>query len=183
MIIGLFGVPGSGKSYINHELKKLIPDIVITRASELLSQSGGSIAIDKLTRESVGLNQRLLAEKLMRFSDNHKCKKIVIELHNVIETNFDLIELDDGVIDSLFLDAAILINRPAELVLSNRNNDKFKVRPEKSLDEISFLLEMAYRNFSDHFLNRNKPSIIWNGERLDVVVNFINSLNKNPEQA
>ena len=163
-------------------MKKLIPDLVITRASELLSQSGGSVKIDSLTRESVGINQRLLAEKLMRFSDGHKCKKIIIELHNIIETNFELIELDDSVINSLFLDTAILIDRPAELVLSNRNNDKLKVRPAKSVNEISFLLERARENFSNYFLNRKTPSMIWNGERLEVVVNFINTLNNNSEQ-
>ena len=173
MIVGLFGISGSGKTYLNDKIKSYIPDLITTRASDLLKINGGEIKLQNLNKDNITNNQELLSDSLSKLATSNKDKTIIIELHNIIETLSGLSEINDDDLDALSLDAAIFIDRETNLILSNRKNDKSKQRLDKSKKEIHILSKKSLHKFEEFFSERKIPFLIWNDENVYSIIKFI----------
>lgn len=135
MIIGLFGLSGSGKSHLSKDFKSANPDFYCTSASKLLSSIDRPIIVDKLNEFVLDKNQEILPNLLN--SLNKKNKKILIELHAIIEKQDSTIyKVDEQILLALALDYIFLLETPEELVLKQRLNDKSKNRKIISLENL-----------------------------------------------
>lgn len=156
-VIGLFGLPASGKSFLSRQV--LISDerFLCVKASEIIKMFDGAVALNELNESSVERNQRILIDGFRVFRGENKNKNILVELHNVVETPNELIEVDCEVFRSLNLDLACFLYVSPKKLIKNRMEDKSRERLILPVDEIDRRQKYAVKRFRECFLELKIP--------------------------
>lgn len=154
MIIGLFGLSGSGKTYVRKQFEEAHEDFKCFSASELLTEANRPIAKRSLDQRTLDLNQLTLIEIL---KEKAKRNNIFIELHALIEKNDNRPYLvDKQVLLSLSLDYCFLLEISPKKLLNQRKFDFTKNRNLLSSAEL-YQLSLYQRN---HLLEIFKSKLI-----------------------
>jgi len=147
MHIGLFGLSGSGKSFLIREFVKKHPDYLGLSASDLIKQAGQDTNYETINKSKVEKNQSYLIYKyeLIR----KQTENTIIELHNVVETTEGASWIKEDVLLSLKLEQVAFLNTPPQLILENRKIDKSKKRPESNLIKTKDLQRLSIENLKN----------------------------------
>lgn len=155
MIIGLFGLSGSGKSFINNQFKKKYSHFHCTSASNLLREANRPISIDVLDNQDLDNNQKVLSQLIQQL--NVKYKNIFIELHAVIEEkNGKTYSVKEDILRSFQLDQIYILDISPIKILKQRNLDKSKYRPPITLENLIRLQKIQNEILTRVFCNRIK---------------------------
>lgn len=153
MIIGLFGLSGSGKSSLRKEFEKSYPHFYCTSASELLKQTNRPILPKNLNISELDTNQNFLIEKIKNLVSIHE--NIFIELHAVIEDKYgNPYIVNESILKSLNLNYIFILDIPASQILNQRIHDKMKNRPLISIDKIIKLSALQKKYLNQVFPNQ-----------------------------
>jgi adenylate kinase len=155
MIIGLFGLSGSGKTTITQKIKQKYPSFYCTSASKILKDFNRPILQKDLITNVLDRNQEILLYGLNEISKKHK--NIFIELHSVIEDKDNQIYfVEKNKLISLKLDYVYILDIPAEEILKRRRLDLNKQRNLLSVDDLKKLSELQKKYLIDIFPNKFK---------------------------
>src|SRR5690606_38523064 len=125
MIIGLFGLSGSGKSYLSQNFKKKYSHFHCTSASNLLREASRPTSIEVLNNAELENNQKVLSNLIQQL--NLKYKNLFIELHAVIEEkNGKTYAVKEDILRSFQLDQIYILDIPPIKILNQRKLDKSK---------------------------------------------------------
>lgn len=172
-VIGLFGLPAAGKSYLSNNVLIRDQRFLCVKASEIIKNFDGVVALSELNESSVDRNQRVLIDGFRLFREENADKNIVIELHNVVETPKQLIEVDCEVFKNLNLDlACFLVTNPKKL-MENRMADKDRERLILSVDEIDRRQKYAVKRFRECFGEMKIPIGILEGNVVSEFLGFV----------
>jgi len=150
-VIGLFGLSGVGKSFFTERLKSKSEEFICVKASDLIKKAHGELSYNRLDSKKIESNQKILCQEFEKFTKINSTKKIVIELHNLIEKQDGYEIIDRSVFASLNLtDATFLHLTPAKIV-SQRTNDHSKIRPKSTVENIDFLQNISMKKFLSEF--------------------------------
>ena len=153
MIIGLFGLSGSGKSSLRYAFEKKHSNFYCTSASELLKKLNRTISLQSLNTYELNTNQNILVSKINHLATTYK--NIFIELHAIIESQNDKTYIvDKTTLQSLNLDYIFILDTPAQEILIHRMNDPIKKRPSISLDEITRLANLQSKYLKKIYANK-----------------------------
>lgn len=175
MIVGLFGISGSGKTHLASSFYAKY-DVITTRASQIIERYGHEIEYHRLNKNVLDKNQSILIQGLEKLNASNPNKVIIIELHNIIETPEGLTDIDPQVLHDLNLKAVCFLDVPVELLYSRRMNDSIRNRPAKSLQELEALQSKSRRRFKDDFQGSKTPFIILKSDPFHEFENFLKSL-------
>ncbi|WP_187506102.1 AAA family ATPase [Pantoea agglomerans] len=167
MIVGLFGVSGVGKTTFNTKLSRKYPSITCYSASSLIKRCEGLIEYEKLNCEVVANNQLKLINAMNFISSNEQDVKIVIELHNIIETESGIVFIERDVFSSLNLDFAFFIKKSASEIKKNRELDT-KKRRSASLYELARIQNDALSYFFELYSDDKRLVITGVDDDLDL---------------
>jgi len=155
MIIGLFGLSGSGKTTITEKIKQKYPNFYCTSASKILKDFNRPILKKDLIKNVLDKNQEILLYGLNEISK--KYENIFIELHSVIEdkdNHIYFVEKKDLI--SLKLDYVYILDIPPKKILKRRILDLKKQRNLLSIDELKILSEFQKKYLMEIFPDRFK---------------------------
>lgn len=178
MIIGLFGIAGVGKTTFTNKLTKSFPVLLRFSASELIKNLNGEVEYKKLREAEVINNQQKLCHAINNIAGRNFQKHIIIELHNIIETQGEPIFVDRFTLLNLKLDKVYFIKKKPSLIASNRNNDT-KVRAILDSYQITRLQEKALKYFEEVYYQLDKEVISGTDEDLRNIINFLKAESKN----
>lgn len=152
MIIGLFGLSGSGKSFLSNQFKKEFPYFYCCSASSLLRGLDRPITPDEIGTDDLRINQYSLKNGIKNLSTEYNF--IFIELHAIIEYNVnETYIVPNNILQSLGLDQIYLLDPAADLIMKYRQNDTSKHRYSKTLEELESLRSLQktvlLESFSD----------------------------------
>lgn len=177
MIVGLFGISGSGKTYLSASINSKY-DVITTRASQIIKEFGHEIEYHQLNSSVVDQNQLILIRGLDLLDRRNPNKLIIIELHNVLETPEGLVEVAPQVLLDLNLSAACFLEVPIESLYQRRINDSSRRRPQKNMEELKTLQLKSIHRFEDDFKNASFPSIILKNTPFHELEIFLKSLTR-----
>ena len=175
MIVGLFGVSGSGKTHLSSSLCAKY-DILSVRASQIIEIYGHEIEYHRLNKNVLDKNQSILIYGLKRLKENNPDKIIIIELHNIIETPEGVVDIEPKILYSLNLKAVCFLDVKVELLYSHRMNDKIKNRPNKNLQELESLQSKSRLRFEEDFRHSKITYTILKDNPLQELECFLKSL-------
>ena len=181
MKIGVFGLSGVGKSFLTNRILSHSSDFVVTSASKLIKQASHKILLKDLNSPVVKENQSVLINEFECFCKINRNKSVIIELHNVIETRDDVIQIENDVFYNLKLDVAFFITRPPEVILNHRLQDKSRIRANKTVAEINQLQESALSRFKNTFSDIDIPHQVLCNGNIDTFFEFIHILHSKPK--
>ncbi|KDC51622.1 AAA family ATPase [Pseudoalteromonas fuliginea] len=177
LVIGLFGISGSGKSYVTQKIN--INNLVCTRASSLLSEKKRPINLELLDRSIINDNQVALLTLFNDFKELHSGCDVLIELHNIVETLNGHEVLPESVIHGLELDAAIFYEVSPKQLFTQRELDTKKIRKKITLKELSRLQTLSKSIFLNTFSNTNTKIKVIQDNYLSESLLFIEELKYN----
>lgn len=155
MIIGLFGLSGSGKSYLSQNFKKKYPHFHCTSASNLLRKASRPTSIDVLDNAELDNNQKILSKLIQQL--NLKYKNLFIELHAVIEEkNGKTYAVKEDILRSFQLDQIYILDIPPIKILKQRKLDKSKYRPPVTLEDLIRLQKLQNEILTRVFFSKVK---------------------------
>jgi len=175
MKIGIFGLSGVGKSYLTNRILSQNSDYAVTSASKLIKQASHKTLLKDLNSPVVEENQSVLINEFEYFCKINRKKSVIIELHNVIETRDDVIQIEDDVFHNLKLDVAFFITRPAEIISSQRLQDESRIRVNTTTEKINLLQENALKRFKSTFNDIGIPYQILPNGSIDIFFEFVHS--------
>jgi adenylate kinase len=179
MKIGIFGLSGVGKSSLTNRIISQNSDYVVTSASKLIKQASHKTLLKNLNSPVVEKNQSVLINEFENLCKINRKKAVIIELHNVIETRDDVIQIEDDVFHNLKLDVAFFITRPAEIILSQRLQDESRIRVNTTTEKINLLQENALKRFTNTFNDIGIPYQILPNGSIDIFFEFVHVLHSN----
>lgn len=171
MIIGLFGISGSGKTFVRQKFQDAHKDFKCYSASELLQEANRPIDRFSLKPRTLDENQFKLVQVLKEKSMN---SNIFIELHSIIEQsdNSSYFVAKD-ILLSFNLDYIFLLDTYPKDLLRQRQIDKVKKRPSISIAKLEEL-SIKQKKYLIEIFN-NKLLIIKNYDdllsKLDININ------------
>ncbi|WP_438455657.1 ATP-binding protein [Vreelandella venusta] len=135
MHIGLFGVSGSGKTFLSNFLSSVLRSFSCVSASSLLKDYGGVIDYEELKGENVSSNQ----EALVLAYELHKKNNIntLIELHGVIETPEGEFWVPKEILKRLSLDVCFYLKTKPDEIHKRRmlnGSKKRRLLAEKDIE-------------------------------------------------
>lgn len=155
MIIGLFGLSGSGKSYLSQNFKKKYSHFHCTSASNLLREASRPTSIEVLNNAELENNQKVLSNLIQQL--NLKYKNLFIELHAVIEEkNGKTYAVKEDILRSFQLDQIYILDIPPIKILNQRKLDKSKYRPLVTLGDLIKLQQLQKEILTRAFCNKVK---------------------------
>lgn len=171
MIIGLFGLSGSGKTFIRQKFQKAHKDFKCYSASELLKEANRPIDRFSLNPKTLDENQFKLVQVLKEKSVN---SNIFIELHSIIEqSDYSSYFVPKDILLSFNLDYIFLLDTYPKDLLRQRQLDKSKERPSLSIAKLEDL-SIKQKEYLKEIFN-NKLLIIKNYDdlmyKLDINMN------------
>lgn len=176
MIIGLFGLAGVGKSYLTSSFCAANNDFLGVKASEIIKSFNNKIDFFELKKSIVNNNQDMLVIGFKDYRRQHSSQKIILELHNLIETPTGAIEIDDMVFDALDLDAVCFLEAPIRQLLNQRENDSSRVRSRLSYDELVDLQNSSRSKFINKYMSDNIPFTLLESGDLEGFKRFIRAV-------
>lgn len=127
MIIGLFGLPGSGKTTIRKEFSKKYSSFYCISASEILKNANKPILNNSLDTIALDNNQAFLVSKIKELRLQYR--NIFIELHAIIEDkNGDSYLVNEWILKNLNLDKIYVIDIPPSQIFNQCRSDTKKHR-------------------------------------------------------
>lgn len=127
MIVGLFGLSGSGKSTIKKEFSKKYSSFYCISASEILKTSNKPILNKNLDTIALDNNQAFLVSKIKELKLNYE--NIFIELHAIIEDKDGISYfVSESTLRSLSLDEIYVIDIPPSQIFNQCRFDNEKQR-------------------------------------------------------
>jgi len=150
MIIGVFGIPGVGKTTLCNKVPETVPDVQVYSASQLIKLFDGEVSYSKLSRDKVNSNQIKLISVVKDLKKRMPYSSYILDLHNIIETEFEDVYIPKWVFKSLGLDKVIFLYKSPLEILMQRNFDQ-KVRSFKTLEELEALQLKALEYFREIF--------------------------------
>lgn len=178
MIIGLFGLSGTGKSHLVTEMTKDDFNIITIKASDIIRLYNSETDFYNLENNIVLNNQHILVYGLKKFSDTNPNKNIIIELHNIIETPNGIFEVPDDILDSLNLYAVCFLETSSKKLISQRKKDDKRVRcilPEKETENLQ---SRAKTKFLKKYQDGSIPWIILQSEDKQKFEEFVRTVIK-----
>ncbi|MGI1793986.1 ATP-binding protein [Acinetobacter variabilis] len=155
MIIGLFGLSGSGKSHLSQDFKSKYPYFYCTSASTLLREASRPTSIHILDNVELDHNQKILSKLIQKL--NLKYKNLFIELHAVIEEkNGKTYAVKEDILNSFQLDQVYILDIPPIKILQQRKLDKSKYRPPITLENLIKLQKLQNKILTRTFHNKVK---------------------------
>jgi adenylate kinase len=166
MKVGILGLSGVGKSYLVKEYLHNDKKYVGIKASVLIAQAKQTIALNKLTTTIIDNNQYALTEGFKAFCNENE--NVIIELHNIIETQECIVDISDDILQGLKMDAVCFLYRPPTQILSQRLNDKLRSRIAINLNELGELQERALTRFTTTFSHgKTKTAVLTDNHLLN----------------
>lgn len=153
MIIGVFGISGVGKSTLVNEFLSTHKNVDGFSASHLIRLYGGVIDHQKITISLAEANQIILLNAINRYREKNT-KPLIIEMHNIIETNDGILNID-SIFSSLIIDAACFIFKEPSIISEQRDSDSEKKRNPASIASIELLQEKSLHLFRGRFSQIN----------------------------
>jgi len=164
MFIGLFGLSGSGKSYLSQNFKKKHPYFYCTSASNLLREASRPTSIEVLNNVELNNNQKVLSKLIQQL--DLKYDNLFIELHAVIEEkNGKAYAVKEDILQSFQLDQVYILDRLPAQILKQRKLDKSKHRPPVTVEDLIKLQQLQKEILTQAFCNKVKA--ITNLEELE----------------
>jgi adenylate kinase len=155
MIIGLFGLSGSGKSSLRYAFAEKHPDFYCTSASEILKNSNRPIALESLNINELDTNQSFLVNMIKNLASTHN--DLFIELHAIIENKSDEpYTVDKTTLESINLDYIFILDISADEILKHRINDLNRKRPSISREKIIKLSKLQNKYLNQIYPNKLK---------------------------
>lgn len=152
MIIGVFGIPGVGKTTLCNKVSEVLPDVQVYSASQLIKLFDGEISYNKLSRDKVNSNQIKLISVARELKERAPCSSYILDLHNIIETEFEDVYIPKWVFENLGLDRVVFLYKSPLEILMQRSLDQ-KERSFKTLEELEKLQLKALEYFREIFPN------------------------------
>lgn len=171
MIIGIFGLSGVGKTTFSKKLSSKYPELSRFSASELIAKFDGEVNYDKLKSDIVLNNQKKLMDALAGIRRNSSFGDLIIELHNIIETEEGVFLISKDILTHLGLDEVFFMCRPAEQIWLNRKKDNKKRRSISEV-EIEKMQLTSLNYFLETFKKRNKHVITGSDDDVDNFYSF-----------
>ena len=159
-VIGIFGLPGVGKSHLSQKVCNERGGFTCVKASEIIERFKGAVALGDLTEDSVEMNQEKLIKGFGLYRLMHEKTDIIIELHNVIETKKGMVDVEFSVFERLNLDLAVFLSADPSFLLSNRRSDKSRDRLIVSEYELGVRQKYAMKRFEECFSKIRVPHVI-----------------------
>ncbi|MCH7328848.1 ATP-binding protein [Acinetobacter modestus] len=168
MIIGLFGLSGSGKTFIRKKFEENYKDFQCYSASELLKEVNRPIERSSLNKMTLDENQCTLVKALKEKSKN---SDIFIELHAIIEqSDSSSYFVKKEVLLSFNLDYIFLLDISPQDLMLQRRYDGSKERPTLTMQQLGILSTEQKKHLKKIF--NNKLLIIKNYNELVSKLNF-----------
>lgn len=172
MHIGIFGLAGAGKTTTTKWLTCKNINYVAISASQLIKEYGGVIEYEKLGVKSISSNQDSLVIAYSAFKKIHP--NTLIELHSIIESEYDVVDIDVRVLQELNVDAAFFIEVDPHELGKRRRSDTTKKRKIVCDNELGILQSRAI-NVCRTALG-SKLRVIDSVVAIAVIEEFINSM-------
>jgi adenylate kinase len=126
MHIGIFGLSGAGKTTATKWLACNNLNYVAISASQLIKEYGGVTEYEKLGKKCISSNQDALVMAYEKFKSTHP--NTLIELHSIIESEHDVVDIDIRILRELDIDAAFFIAVEPHELGRRRRSDVTKKR-------------------------------------------------------
>jgi len=138
-IVAVFGLSGVGKSWLI-ERYAMHSCVLHVQASQLLREakaalSGGRVTSEELRAGDVLDNQALLIRAFAHVRET-AAKPIIFDGHCVVDNGAELLEIPAEVIAGLAISHLVFVEGSAIDIIKRRKNDKTRVRPTRSEDEL-----------------------------------------------
>lgn len=150
MIIGVFGIPGVGKTTLSMNISTMFPSVEVYSASQLIKLFDGEISYKKLSKDKVNSNQFKLVAITKELKEKSLGTSYILELHNIIETELEDVYIPKWVFENLGVDRAIFLYKTPLEIFKQRSIDQ-KERSLKSITEIEILQLKALEHFRQIF--------------------------------
>lgn len=137
MHIGIFGLAGAGKTTTTKWLTCKYSNYVAVSASQLIKEYGGVIEYEKLRVKNISSNQDSLVMAYTAFKRVYQ--NTLIELHSIIESEHDVVDIDVRILQGLNIDAAFFIEIDPQELGRRRRLDTTKKRRIVCGDELRML--------------------------------------------
>lgn len=173
MIIGLFGISGSGKTFTTSALSNKRNDIITFRASQIIAKYRDTIDYKLLSETVVDENQRFLIEGLKLIKAEYPNKVIIIELHNIIETPTGPIKVGVDVFKQLNIDKSFFLKIESKDLYAQRVQDTSRNRPIKPESVLLDFQNMSLDYFDEIFTKLAIPHQIIEKHHLDILKRVI----------
>lgn len=172
MIIGVFGISGVGKTTFTKLIKNRLPNILRYSASELIKNLDGEVNYERLYGDVVFDNQKKLSIAIENILNEHVCKNVFIELHNIIETNNGVIYVEENILRGLHLDKVFFIEKDPRVIIENRLRDT-KIRGCLSVSDIDKLQSQALEYFMKVYKDFDKQVIAGSNDDVANITKFL----------
>lgn len=172
MIIGLFGLSGSGKTHLSNEFKNRHEDFFCTSASNILRASQRPISLEHLDKTTLDINQLVFQEELSKLKKTHT--NLLIELHAVIENKSGgYYKVPKNILNSLCLDLSVFLDIPIDQILKQRNKDTTKHRAYKNIEQLTYLSCIQKEYLNEVFPN-NAVKMIKEASDIEKLLSLLN---------
>ncbi len=147
-IVAITGMSGVGKSTLLRKLASTI-SFQCLQASALIREARQSerqqLTLDQLRSVDLGQNQRLLVDAFARAADQG-AQLIILDAHTVIEQDDNLILIEPDIFRAIGINSMIVLVDDGTEIVNRRLNDKGRMRPIKSAEQIEREQDRAIRH-------------------------------------
>lgn len=141
MHIGIFGLSGSGKTYLRKKFLERFSNYFGISASQILRDAGVDLEAQLFSKENLDNNQHLLLEAYEQLK--LKYANTFVELHAVVEGEKDLYWVPSEVLKKLGLDVVVFLSVSPSQLYNQRMNDLDRARLKKSISELKSMQDAA----------------------------------------
>jgi len=136
-LVFVIGLSGVGKTHIISNFIKNHNNFLHLKASSLIKQgllTQDSEKIRKVSDKEIKYNQGILVKKLDEYKINNK--KIILDGHIIIDNEEKITPIPLEIIKRISPKIIILVQAPPEQILSHIDNDKSRIRPQRSINQV-----------------------------------------------
>jgi adenylate kinase len=146
-VAGVFGLSGVGKSWLISRYSGA-HTVLHVQASQLLRDakaaiSGAVVTSEELRTGAVLDNQQLLIRAFATAGANAGAP-IIFDGHCLIDSGNQLIAIPSEVIEALSVSGLVFVRSDASEIVARRRSDTARIRPLRSVEEISLHQQRAY---------------------------------------
>jgi adenylate kinase len=146
-VVFVCGISGVGKSHLLRRYAELRKDLTVISAGGLITHARAARdrdALRNLSTTDLHESQQLLVDGLRGLLPTISASLLIIDGHALIDNNEDdpyLVPLE--VFDSLAPDGLVHIESPPDAIAERRRSDHSRVRPERSIEELTHHQELS----------------------------------------
>lgn len=141
-IIGVFGISGVGKSTLISEARRAVPSSLHLQASALIKDGlrnpeSTSESLRRRPGGQIRSNQDILVDSFWRAVNSQSCPVVVFDGHLVIDTDRELVEIPQKVIEELMPSVMVHVEDDVATIAIRRAQDQNRVRPVRSAEALA----------------------------------------------